>query len=240
MLYQFREYAQKINANQSKDIAETGFETGGASRTVSINFGENFDAAAPYTVVCSGARRGGTSTLPYILSNLGLPMGSFQADTYEDIEILKSRQNAERLSEVIAARNAESDQWGFKVPAIRRGQFGFFDQELRNPVFIYIFRNPLLAAQSYVSQAGSEAFPENRKGFSAAMMDGLQSYMEFTTFMAQTKSPCLLVPMEQLQRAPGQCIEDIAAKLNLDASAEKIAELTESVKVPGFKPRVQK
>lgn len=238
MLYQFREYAQKINANQTTDAPGTGFDLGGQGRLVSINF-DGFDPSKPYTVACSGARRGGSSTLPYILNRLGLAMGEIEADTYEDTEMLRCRHNAERLQEVIAKRNTLADQWGFKIPSIRRGQLGFFDAKLRNPVFLYIFRNPLLAAQSYLTQVENDAFPSNRKGLSAALNETLVAYSEFAAFLQQTRSPCLLVSMELLQRNPAACLEDIATRLGLSTPADVIEDLVENLRKPGFKPRAR-
>lgn len=238
MLYQFRKYAHDINLSQNVAVPENGFEFGGTARHIAINF-DDFNPRTPFTVVCSGARRGGTSTLPYILSRFGLPMGESETDAYEDSELLRSRHSVERLEEVIAKRNAANKSWGFKIPSLRRGQLGFFEAKLRNPVFLYIFRNPLQAAQSYLTQVeNSETFPKTRSGLAGALSDTLTSYIEFTAFMNQTRSPCLLLSMEQLQRVPVSFLEDLAARLGLDVKRSVIEDLVETLPVPGFKPRI--
>jgi len=239
MLYQFQEYAQIINQNHSKDISNSSLEINQQAKMVALNFEDNFDPGGAYTVVCSGAARGGSSILPFLLTRLGVPMGTFEADNYEDIEMLRNRQNTDRLLEVIGRRNADHDRWGFKIPSLRRGQFGFFDNHLRNPVYIYIFRNPLLTAQSVVARANVANFSNDQRGLSTALQGCLQSYIEFTVFLRQTKSPCILMPMEQLKGAPQDSVGFLNQALRLESDPALLADLAAEVSESGYKPRAK-
>lgn len=239
MLYQFQEYAKAINQNHSKDISNSPLDVDPAAKMVAFNFERNFDPDGPYTVICGGAARGGSSILPFLLTRLGVPMGTFEADNYEDIEMLRSRQNTERLLEVIGRRNAKHDRWGFKIPSLRRGQYGFFDAHLRNPLYIFIFRNPLLTAQSVIARANVANFSNDQRGFSTALQGSLQSYIEFTVFIRQTTSPCILMPMEQLKRTPRECVAFLDRALQLNSDPALLEKLATDASESGYKPRAQ-
>lgn len=239
-MYEFRKYVQEIAENQSKDIPDTGFSVDNVAKTMSINFGNNFDSDGPFTIVCSGAARGGSSILPFMFSHAGVPMGQFEADNYEDIEILRNRHSPERLLEIIGRRNEEHTRWGFKIPSLRRGQYGFFDANLRNPIFIFIFRNPLLTAQSVVQRANHPNFSPDRKGFGTALHGALQTYVDFTVFIKQTKSPCIMLSMEQLQYTPLECVSVTMDSLGLSVPEDLRRELAEQVQASGYKPRPEK
>ena len=234
-MYDFKDYTQAVNAAHSTDAGDTGFVADAGTKMVAINF-DDVDLSSQMTVVCSGAARGGSSILPYLLQNLGLPMGQFEANNYEDIEMLRNRQSVDALAGIIEKRNAQ-DRWGFKIPSLRRGQFKYLEEALRNPVFVYILRNPLMTAQSVITRAAHENYTENRKGFANALEGCLQSYLEFATFMRQTPCPCILLPMEALKTAPRDCVAALDARLGLGADDETIDRLAGEVSVSGYKQR---
>lgn len=236
-MFEFREYTQKVNNNRDSADNSLGFEIEPESKIVALNFPADSSLSGPMTAVCSGAARGGSSILPYILQRLGLPMGTFEADNFEDIEMLRNRTNIERLRQVIEKRNGEAERWGFKIPSLRRGQFGFFDEALRKPVYLYIFRNPALAAGSVISRAAAEAYPRDRGGFSNAIQGVVQSYLEFVVFMRQTNAPCLLVPMDNLREKSTAAVGFLSKRLGLEVDEATLADIAEQVRVSGYKSR---
>lgn len=233
---EFKKYITAINDNQGQPQEDLGYTMDPKSKIVAVNF-DNFKTHADQmTVVCSGAFRGGSSILPYMLTHLGVNMRNIEADTYEDIDMLRNRQSMDAMKKIIAIRN-EQDRWGFKIPSIRRGQFGFFEDALRNPVFIYIMRNPILSSQSLVQRSKVDKFSSDKKGFGNALFDCVTSYVEFVAFMRQTKSPCIVVPMENLALAPFESVRFLADTLKLPASDDVVKALSEEVRVSGYKPR---
>ena len=102
------------------------------------------------TIVVLGCYRGGTSMIAGVLRCLGVFMGhSFGEESggsnHEDLEFQQA--NPAKLRKIIAKRDEEFDVWGWKDPGTI---FHIEDvaDDLRNPIFISVFRDPYAIALS--------------------------------------------------------------------------------------------
>ena len=233
-MYEFKNQTAAVNKALSSAGPGHGFEASGNLPIVSVNM-DNLDIDDHMTVVCSGATRGGSSIVPFLLHRMGLPMGAINGEQYEDLQFQKSRQSIAALDKLVAERNEASGRWGFKLPALKRGQLKYFDDSLRNPIFIYLFRNPLLTAHSVVSHSKNDAFSANRTGLANALDSCLQSYIEFVAFMRQTDRPCVMLSMEYLRVSSAECVHYLNDTLKLETDQALLEELAESVQKSGYK-----
>ena len=107
------------------------------------------------TYVVIGCPRGGTSLIAGALYHAGVDMGDFKTAQYEDpdfkvpLKEIKGPSNKwlSRVTEVISVRNSEKRVWGWKVP-----NSIYYIEKIRhlliNPVFIFVYRDPLEVAKS--------------------------------------------------------------------------------------------
>ena len=106
------------------------------------------------TIVVLGAPRGGTSMLSGTLHELGVFMGENIGHQKEDPRF-HSRTSIEEKRRAVAENNAVYDVWGWKLP----NTIYYFDElreELINPVFLSIYRNPMEIAMSSAHRDSTE------------------------------------------------------------------------------------
>jgi hypothetical protein len=118
---------------------------------------ENAPVKTHRTFVVLGSPRGGTSLLAGALHRAGVYMGRFKSTQYEDPEFKMlpnaAREAPARLAPTIRSRNLQFAYWGWKVPNniyyIRN-----IVHLLINPVFLFIYRDPLAVAKSSAKHDG--------------------------------------------------------------------------------------
>lgn len=227
---------QSLKAEVIKNIpdadSDANFRLTASDSVILSNIPSDWKASEKYTVIASGAARGGTTILSYMLTALGLEMGSGHGG--EDRDFIEGRNDIKQLELLISQRNNTYERWGLKVPGFTSGHYAFFEKSVRNPIFIFIFRNPISTAKSVIKRAGPP-FTEDRGGFGRALHGALTSYMEFSTFYRQTKSPAIMIEMESLKKNAASVIASIAEVLDLDVSDEILARIAENVSVSGYK-----
>jgi hypothetical protein len=109
------------------------------------------------TFVVLGSPRGGTSLLAGALHRAGVHMGAFKTTQYEDPDFKLPPHQASaapaRLAPTIRSRNLQFEHWGWKVPNniyYIRTVAGL----LINPVFLFIYRDPVEIARSSARHDG--------------------------------------------------------------------------------------
>ena len=107
---------------------------------------------AQRTIVVYGVSRGGTSLVAGVCKGLGIPMNRRNEKNdpnHEDPEFKFS--DPDRLRERIRQRDASSDLWGFKWPDSLLNK-DVLDRLLRNPHYIFVYRNIAAVADSVVEK----------------------------------------------------------------------------------------
>lgn len=165
-----------------------------------------------YTVVVLGVERGGTSMVAGVVRAAGINMGEVVGLNHEDPVFIQDDQD--RLKAHIKQRNAKHDVWGFKMPKMAF-QLDFCEKELRNPVYIVAYRNPLSIADSWIQRGTGEL-----KG----VLQRVQLYQEaLNKFYETSTSPILLVNYERAVKdedARADFVSQIAEFLELKLDDE--------------------
>lgn len=155
------------------------------------------------TLVVIGVARGGTSMLAGVLSHLGIPMHAARAPVYEDLNLANAFEgNSDSTPDEIIEQYNHIDQWAWKRP-LAIEYLDLLEQHLRNPRFIFVFRDIFAIANRSAISMDSETLP--------LMSQALQQYSKAVTFLGATSSPCLICSSEKMLRYPNELVQAIAA-----------------------------
>jgi hypothetical protein len=166
------------------------------------------DAMRERTYIISGAGRGGTTLVAQVLHAAGLFIGDRLGDTvYEDHDILdilvSPSDRKPRLDALIAQRNAQHAQWGFKLPNVHTLLHHRDLARFRNPHLIFIFRDPQAIA---VRASLAEYFDPL-----AALHYAVSMSTALVDFARLTHCPLLLLSYEKALAFPDTFIDSLAA-----------------------------
>ena len=155
---------------------------------------------AQRTLVVTGTPRGGTTAIAQCIATLGVPIGvpvppAPEQFNYEDPAFLEILQmdiprevNLEELRNLVRCRNEAHQTWGFKLP-MALNSLPVLERELRNPMFVFVFRDLVAVSSREVIANGDHAI--------AAMARALDWQRRMLDFIAVTASPCLLISYEK-------------------------------------------
>jgi len=184
------------------------------------------------TLLVTGSPRGATSLVAYVLLRGGYPLSSDRrARNHEDPEIVAARFDDARLRAIIAARNAGAARWGFKLPYASRA-IRWYAGELRNPVFVMIYRNPLAIARSIMRR--QPGWSQSAAGLDEALTQGL-SMMTAGSDVLQVDAPAILVDVDQAKANPSTFVEELFASLAIEASEATLADIAATIASPGYR-----
>ena len=138
------------------------------------------------TFVVVGLERGGTSMVAGVCRALGIDFGDRTGLNHEDPCFLSD--NFEVLKKRVKARNLEARVWGFKAPKASL-QLDFYEKTLRNPHYIFVYRNTLSVADSWIQRGAGR------------MQDILERTVHYhatqAEFARKTKNPILYINYER-------------------------------------------
>jgi hypothetical protein len=177
-------------------------------------FSRNLQISEHSTFIVCGIERGGTSMVSQTLSHLGVFMGAELGATYEDVEFVlstnayllnKSAENEAAFKALIARRDLERRQWGFKVPNVFLAPeiFAWF----RSPVLICIFRDSIAIADR-VSTA-------SKRERQAALQSTSQLQNTLQEVFLSTSLPAIGLSYEKALIDPRLFVERLASSLHL-------------------------
>jgi hypothetical protein len=184
------------------------------------------------TAVITGASRGGTSMVAYGLLKLGYPLLSSGQRTHEDDEILAAWDSEPERSRVIAENNRRHERWGFKLPEAALHP-NWCANNLRDPIFIMVYRNPLAVGRSKLSR-NPERWGESADALAGALEQGLKMMASGTTYLGQNV-PVVLVDFDAAKIHPNVFLKEIAQVFGLTIPAkEKLDEIGLAIALPGY------
>lgn len=173
------------------------------------------------TLVVIGVARGGTSMTAGILRHLGVHMHKARGVVYEDLKLSEAFEgdSTEELKNIIDEYN-QHDQWAWKRPkAIEYLELA--QEHLRNPRFIFVFRDIFAIANRSAISMGSDSLP--------LMNNALTQYTKAVEFLSQTSSPCLLCSSEKMLHYPHEAVQAIARFSGLEPDASTIDAAIDSI-----------
>ena len=191
-----------------------------------INYGvKSLNDATPCprqnTLVVIGVARGGTSMVAGTLHHLGVNLHAARNPVYEDNYVAAAfeEQSTEELKQKIDLYN-QVDQWAWKRPKAI-DYLPRVETHLRNPRFIFVFRDIFAIANRSEISMGSDVLP--------LMSNALEQYAKAMSFISETSAPCLMCSSEKLTRYPDQVIRAIADFSGLSPNANTLQRAIESV-----------
>jgi hypothetical protein len=182
-----------------------GFESSLPYNTGIIFSGGMPSTETERTLVITGTPRGGTTAIAECIATLGVPMGVSvpprpEQFNYEDpafTRILHMEPpedlDLESLRELVRQRNEEYSTWGFKLPMALRS-LPALERELRNPMFLFVFRDLVAVSSREVIANGDNAI--------SAMVRALEWQQKMLDFIASSIAPCLLISYEKALQFP--------------------------------------
>ena len=167
------------------------------------------------TMVVVGVARGGTSIVAGSLKHLGLFMGNAKAPVYEDtrLSLAFEKQSKEKFEQVIADYNSKHDLWAWKRPS-SLNDLPRIAKKLRNPHFIFVFRDMLSIANRNTISMHTEI----KSGLSRAFDD----YKKIIKFISKTNHPALLISSEKVVKNKTEFIDALSEFCQKTPTEEQI------------------
>lgn len=204
-------------------------------RYVTIARGEAIPKQAqPRTYVLAGSSRGGTSALAYIFLRKGVDLGAGNKVNHEDrnmaAAITRNEIDVPAVRRYIEQRNTEKDVWGFKLPRAAM-HLSAIEAELRNPIFVYIYRNPVSIARSILQR--EKNYEKGIGGFAKALNHASSFYEKMSAAIAEMGSPVILVEYEKLYYEPCNALAAMFDALHWSSCG--VDDIASEIKKPGYK-----
>ena len=182
-------------------------------------FSENFDEQKnehEKTFIVVGVARGGTSIVAGALHYLGMYMGNAQSPVYEDLRLSLAyeKQSKEKFESVVADYNTKHRVWAWKRPSTLNG-LAKIAKKLRNPHFIFVFRDLLSVANRNVISM--------KHGIRGSLSSALNDYTKIIKFIEKSGFPAFFVSSEKAVKHKESFIEALCEFCQLQPSQEQRA-----------------
>jgi hypothetical protein len=169
---------------------------------------EAFPTEKKRTIIMTGVARSGTSFVGSVFGNLGVPMARSEDDAvsghWENLELrraLVERRYAD-LERIIGEFDSQYDTWAWKAPAIRN-DFEAILKYVRNPCFVFVFKEPLSVAMRKIERNHQADFVKHfRRMF--------QAYSGLVEFAQETDRPCMLVSFDRAVKNTETTVKNFA------------------------------
>lgn len=188
----------------------------------------------PHTYIVVGSSRGGTSSIAFAMYHQGIDMGVEDTVNYEDpifVENIKPQRFAkDAIVARIEERNADKDVWAMKVPDAAF-HIEKLEPLLRNPIFIFVYRNPVSVARSVLLR--TKAFDQSPLGLKQALTHSATFYSNMTKTISTIKSPVLLVEYEKILSNTHDTLNEVFGTLEMDLVDREL--LLDHISKPGYK-----
>lgn len=176
------------------------------------------------TVVVMGPARSGTTMIAQMLATLGIYLGERDVNLFEDIPIRRAirERRLAHLEQVLRARDAEHDLWGWKYPETVE-VLQFIREKARNPYFIFTFRDPL------ATSLRNKISGDPQLDLFGAMRDAMNYMDSMTREIQASLVPSLLISYEKALIKPNAVVDAICSFLELDVSEARRLDAVDQV-----------
>ena len=190
-----------------------GFDSSTPYNTGILICGDALSSEAERTLVVSGAPRSGTTAIAACLAMMGVPMGvpvppPVHEYNYEDpafIQMLHMETprdiDLHGLRDLISQRNGTHAVWGFKLPMALHS-LPVLQRELRNPAFVFAFRDPVAVSCREMIATGADAV--------SAIYRALGWQRVIVEFIASSGAPCLVISYEKALQFPKSLVKTLS------------------------------
>lgn len=167
------------------------------------------------TVVVVGVARGGTSIVAGVLHHLGVFLGTkYNPPVFEDMRLSLAFEgkSEESFEQVIDEYNRQHEVWGWKRPSTLH-DLPRVASTLRNPLFIYIFRDLFSIANRNSISMKSEIV--------GGLQHALDDYAKILRFMATSKLPSMLVSSDKAVRYREALVDGVCQFVGLQPDPQQ-------------------
>lgn len=168
-----------------------------------------------------------------VLAFLGVPMGvpvpaPVELVNYEDPEFVRilhvdfnSDASKAKLGALVQERNSTYPLWGFKLP-MALNSLRLLNGALRNPYFIFVFRDPLAIA---LRESIAVDLP-----LLSGLVNVANYYSSLSEFLTWTTAPCLLISYEKAVQHPNLFCDELVHFLHLNLSPRDVKIASEQIR----------
>ncbi|MGG6294560.1 sulfotransferase [Leptolyngbya sp. AN02str] len=191
----------------------------------------------PKTIVVLGVARSGTSMVARVLEAMGVFMGDKRDPAVlEDVEVHQALENGdlETFKQIVESRNEKCPQiWGWKRPTAMN-YIDSFQNELRNPHFVIVFRDHLAIAVRNSISVNTDVLRN--------LTRTNREYETLINFCAETQYPVLLVSYEKAILKQDSFLKHLAHFCNVPMDDEKLLEVKKAIELdrPEYLKRARK
>lgn len=185
------------------------------------------------TYITFGLQRGGTSAVAGAQRAMGLYLGEIKGGNNEDVHFKHPPRNLGHLRKTIKKRDAANDVWGFKFPTAS-SYLAVLDDELRNPFYVAVYRDPVATALSRGRWDGPRMA---RASARTALSEANSLTNQNTGFVLATDRPVLLVSSAAGAADPSAMVDEVADFLGVDRPDDDLRSRLLAYLEPGsYKP----
>ena len=186
-----------------------------------------------YTICTMGSPRGGTSLIAYILISLGFELGSESNPlNHEDNNFLPEKfKIPDYVEKYVNIKNSFYDIWGFKMPNIVR-YAQILNDCLRNPIYIYLYRNPLSVLKSIIKN--EKSLKDNPLGYVFALRQPLQNYLD-SLDLFKGNQPVILLKYEDIKNNSLGFVKQFSDLFSVKTNEDELNLISENISKPGYK-----
>lgn len=220
--------AEQKTGDGSPPAADSKPFVNGVANTFWLTRG-SFPEERQRTIIMTGVARSGTSFIGSVFGNLGVPMARSETDVvsghWENLALREAlvERRYDDLQRMIGEFNSQYDVWAWKAPAIRNDLKAIL-KYVRNPCFVFVFKEPLSVAMRKIERNHQEDFVKHfRRMF--------QAYSAMVEFAQETDRPCMLVSFDRSAKNTEDTVRNFARYAGV--SDYDMAEVIEKTRADG-------
>jgi len=174
------------------------------------------------TIPVTGNAKGGTTMVAGLLRIMGIFMGyQFGKNSHtcsnEDKAFSALHRKPEELIRLIHHRNKHKNVWGWKHPSLFKDlkDFPQVHEALRNPRFIFVFRDPAATVKRHQQEYGDRDLANNAEQVCEKQMEMIQFIQRY-----KHQYKFLIFSYEKALTKTEQTIEELADYLGVNLTPE--------------------
>ena len=179
------------------------------------------------TFIISGNFRGGTTAVAQLLARAGIFLGE-EMDSHGNSEdsafqrlLVRPDLDSDELVRLIESRNQSHPIWGFKFPGAHTFMPGMLPY-FRNPLLIFVFRDPIAVADSESRRAG--------QNFGEMMQRTARFNSNMVELMKLLPNRSHAISYELLLARTSEVVENLLDFMEFKVSASERMRLIASIK----------
>ena len=184
-----------------------------------------------YNLISCGTPRGGTSVIGILMKLFNFELGdNIHPTVYEDMGF--EGVPMQEWGNIVRSRISENENWCLKMP-IASKCLEMFEDNLPNPVFFIVIRNPFGVAKSLIRH--DPDYIDDIQSYQRGISNALHNYLSFSSSMLRLNSPFIIAEHEKIISIPEVFVNEFVENLNIDTDQATINKAISLISKPGYK-----